>query len=189
MSRFAGDLLGQLITGDPAVLAMLGGGALAGVVPAVAGAADLAMGPTNLSNSGEIGINPLLAMLPGVGAGVGIAASGLNKDVRDLVKYFALMGKPLEEYSQEDVEFVNRGREEHESLVERATLLNEQRVKEGKKPYTPDEMQGKILRTGPMGRGIRGIGAGALIGSVAGAIPAVMLMRDSQPAQQPVAAQ
>lgn len=175
------------------MLAMLGGGALAGVVPSVAGAADLAMGPTNLSNSGEVGINPLLAMLPGVGAGVGIAASGLNKDVRDLARSFQLERKPASQATPEDVEFGLRMREQMqqdaEKVTEKIRKLAAERAAKGQPPLTEDEARVMMLRGTFAGRGLRNLGASALIGSVAGAVPAVMLMRDSQPAQQPVVAQ
>lgn len=181
MSRKAGEALMALARHNPELAAIIAGGILAGTTPAVLGAVDLATGDTNLMNSGEVGVNPLLALLPALGATVGAGAGTLaNKDARQLAGFTAMAWmKDKNNLSQDEREFGTRVVQQMEGDKAAYKRFLVEREAQGKRPLTDEEQMATFLKRSMYGRAARGAGAAALIGSVAGAIPAVMAMRDN----------
>lgn len=186
--RKAMDALVELAKLDPAVIATIGGGVLAGVVPSIAGAVDLFSGDANIANSGELGVNPLLALAPAGGA---IAGAGLaipfSRDLRDYARFIDLAIKQkqgIEPTRDDKAQVLKMGRRARDSANE-AMRVYEQRSAEGR-PMTEREALYMAFRTSPAWRAARAAGIGALVGSASAAVPAVIAMGDA-PAPQVLA--
>lgn len=157
---------------DPATVAMALGILGAGAGTTGMGLVDLFTGDTNGANSGEIPSNLVLSMLPGLGLGIGAeAAQAFNPQA-------AL-------FAQENRARLLARRAQGASpggdvavTPEMAQLLQKRfdaasRLQEGDVDLSREAALQQV-RT----RGRRALYAGGLVGTLAGAIPAVMAMRD-----------
>lgn len=181
MKRFAGgnrELQAAAILGTAA--------ALGATVPSVAGLADLFTGPTNGLNSGEIPLNFLIAMLPGFGLYGGAALAAQQDPMAKLLintSVDALKAKAASggDWSQVPAEQLKAYREAAQgrgaAVVEDAVKYREAMLKRN------PEMSDDAILERLLSRSGRRLATGAALGSLAGAVPAVLLMQDGPQAE------
>ena len=194
VSRFAGD---------PATMA-LGLGALLGIAGSTtAGVADW-FGETNALNSGEFPLNYLISAIPAattlLGAGAGAAMSpeamsvlratsrdaAARENNREAIKKLSRIASAGGDRSA--AESAVAGNLNERERLKREAQADQQRIREitegyrAKNPDLSPEEAIEIMRR----RGGRHLMFGSAIGSLGGAIPAIMMMRD-QPAEPRVA--
>lgn len=153
--------------------ALLAGGLVAAGVlaPQGYGIYDLFAGETHGMNSGEIPMNWALSSVPGLtavaGIGVGGALTPAGRLQQQIAAMQAMRAQGVEPPAAVKQEFVRAAAEQVARVQGQA-----------KEAMSQAEAMDVLTR-----RGRRAIGGGAVAGAFAGAIPAILAMRD-QPAEQ-----
>lgn len=184
---------------DPAIQALGYAALMAGVgAPGIASGIDQFTGPTHGLNSGEIPVNALISLLPllTMTAG-GSAATALSPAADASLKahLWQVDQKALLQEVNRLAEMERQGKvapdpQRLQALAGRQTALEERknalldqakniasRYQEGSADLGREDALRMVGR-----RGARNLYGGALVGGLAGAIPAILGMQDAQPA-------